>query len=112
MDKLHAELCAQVHGAHGQECPTYCGHCGQPEREGDCKREISCLLQRGWDVAKRLNGRKRFVVCDTLGLWLKVEALSASVPERKSAEEMFWRLAGQKVGTALEMVWADAGFEG
>lgn len=69
-------------------------------------------MQRGYDGAKRLNGRKRFVVCDTLGLWLEVVVLPASVPERAGAEEAFWRLAGQEICAALETVWADAGFEG
>jgi len=69
-------------------------------------------LQRGWDGAKRLSGRKRFVVCDTLGLWLEVVVLPASVPERAGAEEAFWRLAGQEVCASLELIWADGGFEG
>ena len=61
-------------------------------------------MQRGWDGANRLNrlnGRKRFVVCDTLGLWLEVVVLPASVPERAGAEEAFWRLAGQEVCAAM-----------
>lgn len=51
-------------------------------------------MQRGCDGAKRLSGRKRFVICDTLGLWLDVVVLPASVPERAGAEEAFWQLAG------------------
>lgn len=38
--------------------------------------------------------------------------LPASVPERKGAEETFWRMAGQEVCASLEKVWADGGFEG
>ena len=52
------------------------------------------------------------MICDTLGLWLEVVVLPASVPEREGAEETFWRLAGQEVCAALEKVWADGGFEG
>jgi transposase len=70
------------------------------------------LQQRGYDGAKRLSGRKRFVVCDTLGLWLEVEVVPASVPERQGAEAAFWRLAGQEVCASLEKVWADGGFQG
>lgn len=52
------------------------------------------------------------MVCDTLGLWLEVVILPASVPERKGAEETFSRLAGEEISSALEVVWADGGFEG
>jgi putative transposase len=47
-----------------------------------------------------------------LGLWLEVVILPASVPERKGAEETFWRIAGQEICSSLEKIWADGGFEG
>ena len=59
-----------------------------------------------------MTGRKRFVVCDTLGNWLEVAVMPASVPERAGAEETFWRLKGQEVSESLEKVWADGGFAG
>ena len=59
-----------------------------------------------------LTGRKRFVVCDTLGNWLEVIVVPASVPERAGAEAVFWRLQGQAVCASLEKVWADGGFAG
>ena len=52
------------------------------------------------------------MVCDTLGHWLEVVVLPASVPERAGAEEAFWRLKGQEVCSSLEKVWADGGFAG
>ena len=70
------------------------------------------MLQRGWDGAKRLSGRKRFVVVDTLGYWLEVVVLPASVPERAGAEETFWRLVGRQMCASLELMWADGGFAG
>ncbi len=59
-----------------------------------------------------LTGRKRFVVCDTLGNWLEVLVLPASVPERAGAEKLFWRLKEQEVAESLEKIWADGGFAG
>lgn len=70
------------------------------------------MQQRGYDGAKHLTGRKRFVICDTLGLWLEVQVMPAKVPERAGAEELFWHLAGQEVSESLRLVWADGGFEG
>src|SRR5262249_19835224 len=37
---------------------------------------------RGYDAAKRTNGRKRFIVTDTLGLLVAVVVLAASVQDR------------------------------
>ncbi len=59
-----------------------------------------------------MTGRKRFVVCDTLGNWLEVLVLPANVPERQGAEQLFWRMAGQEVCGSLQKVWADGGFAG
>ena len=70
------------------------------------------MLQRGYDGAKRLSGRKRFVVVDTLGYWLEVLVTPASVPERAGAELTFWRMVGQEMCASLEVVWADGGFAG
>ncbi len=70
------------------------------------------MLQRGYDGAKRLSGRKRFVVVDTLGYWLEVLVLPASVPERAGAEARFWRIVGQSMCASLDVMWADGGFAG
>ena len=72
----------------------------------------SCLLGRGYDGAKRLCGRKRFVLADVLNCFLEVEVVPASAPERAGAETLFWRLKGQEVAHKVQQVWADGGFEG
>jgi len=43
---------------------------------------------------------------------MEVLVLPASVPERKGAEALFWRLKGQQVAQSLQKVWADGGFAG
>lgn len=52
------------------------------------------------------------MVCDTLGNWIEVLVLPASVPERAGAEEIFWQMQGQEVCSSLEKIWADGGFAG
>jgi len=39
----------------------------------------------GYDAAKKVKGRKRFVLVDTLGLLVAVQIVSANVPERQAA---------------------------
>ena len=41
---------------------------------------------RGYDSGKKINGRKRFIVTDTLGLLVVVVTLAASVQDRDGAK--------------------------
>jgi transposase len=64
---------------------------------------------RGYDAGKKINGRKRFIVTDTLGLLLTVVVLSASVQDRDGAKPA---LLATYLGTSVRFVFADAGFAG
>jgi putative transposase len=57
--------------------------------------------QRGRDNAKNVDGRKRHIVVDSMGLLLAVLVTAADVDDAKGAAELFERLEGQpmsKVG--------------
>jgi hypothetical protein len=41
---------------------------------------------RGYEAGKKINGRKRFIVTDTLGLLLTVVVLSAGMQDRDGAK--------------------------
>ena len=62
--------------------------------------------QRGRDNAKNVDGRKRHIVVDSLGLLLAVLVTAASVDDAKAAQELFPRLQGQPVGK-VRRVFAD-----
>ena len=64
---------------------------------------------RGYDAGKKINGRKRFIVTDTLGLLLTVVVLSASVQDRDGAKPA---LLATYLGTSVRFVFADGGFAG
>lgn len=65
---------------------------------------------RGFDAGKKVKGRKRHIVVDTLGLILAVVIQSASVQDRNGADEvigwmkMLWR--------KVKLIFADAGYTG
>lgn len=59
--------------------------------------------QRGRDNAKNVDGRKRHIVVDSLGLLLAVLVTAASVDDAKAAAELFGRLEGQPVGKVRRM---------
>ena len=62
---------------------------------------------RGRDNAKNVDGRKRHIVVDGMGLLLAVLVTAASVDDAKAAQELFPRLRGQPV-SRVARVFADA----
>src|SRR3954464_3839162 len=58
---------------------------------------------RGRDNAKNVDGRKRHIVVDSLGLLLAVLVTAASVDDAQAARELFPRLEGQPVGKVVRM---------
>jgi len=64
----------------------------------------------GYDAAKRIKGRKRHLLVDTLGLLLGIEITPASTPERDGAQTL---LEGALKGFAwLRRMWVDGGYSG
>jgi putative transposase len=46
----------------------------------------------GYDGGKKIKGRKRFTLVDTLGLLIAVRVAAADIPERESAKQLLQRL--------------------
>lgn len=67
--------------------------------------------ERGFDGAKRVTGRKRHILVDTMGLLLAVVVHKASISERAGAKTLLQR-AKQKGLHALLLIWADGGYSG
>jgi transposase len=65
---------------------------------------------RGFDAGKKVNGRKRHVVVDTLGLLLVVVVTAAGTQARDAARALLWRL--RVAQHRIRLVWADAGYAG
>jgi putative transposase len=64
----------------------------------------------GYDAGKKINGRKRHVLVDTLGLVLGAVVTPASCPERDGAQQVL-----QRVGDCfkrLRKLWVDGGYSG
>ncbi len=65
---------------------------------------------RGYDAGKKVNGRKRHILVDTLGLLLMVIVHAANVQDRDGA----MLLLGKAIGKfpRLQLIWADGGYAG
>ncbi|WP_046776692.1 IS5 family transposase [Streptomyces yangpuensis] len=65
---------------------------------------------RDLDAGKKIKGRKRFTVTDTLGLLLAVHVVAANVPDRDGARRrLLWTRLGHP---SVQKNWADQGFAG
>ncbi len=64
---------------------------------------------RGYDAGKKVNGRKRFIVTDTLGLLLTVVVVTAAVQDRDGAKPA---LLQAYLATSVRFVFADGAFAG
>lgn len=65
---------------------------------------------KGYDGAKQVKGRKRFILVDSLGLVMSVLLTEADVAERQGAEWLLTALGDRF--PRLELVWVDGGFSG
>jgi transposase len=65
---------------------------------------------RGFDAGKKINGRKRHIVVDTLGLLLVVLVTAASMQDRDGARPLLERLMPSF--HRIRLIWADGGYAG
>ncbi len=73
-------------------------------------KTASVKREKGIDANKKVVGRKRFILTDTLGLMIGVLVVAANVGERIGAETLFNETKGKY--PRLSKVLADQGFNG
>jgi putative transposase len=65
---------------------------------------------RGYDGGKKIRGRKRHLLVDTLGLLLRVKVSAADIGDREGAKVLLHPLAGKM--PRLQLLWVDTGYNG
>ena len=65
---------------------------------------------RGWDQAKKVNGRKRHIAVDTAGLLLAVVVTAASTQDRDGAKPLLQNL--RRAFPGVKLTCADGGYTG
>jgi len=105
--RLHDALRAQVRAADGRDAePTAAIIDSQSVRAADTVPKAT----RGWDNAKKVNGRKRHIAVDSMGLLLAVVITAASVQDRDAARPLLWNL--HRASRRVRLIWADAVYAG
>src|SRR5205814_3293307 len=104
---LHDALRAQTRQAAGRNAePTAAVIDSQSVRAAPTVARAS----RGWDNAKKVNGRKRHIAVDTSGLLLEVLVTPASTQDRDAARPLLWNT--HRACRRVRLIWADAGYTG
>ena len=68
--------------------------------------------ERGYDAGKKINGRKRHILVDTIGLLLMVMVLPANIQDRDGAKQLLTAFFHQKTRRRVKHIWADGGYAG
>ncbi|MDA0837132.1 MAG: IS5 family transposase [Planctomycetota bacterium] len=66
--------------------------------------------ERGYDAGKKVTGRKRHILVDTLGLLLEVVVHPANIQDRDGAKLVFNKALGRF--DRFQRIWADGGYAG
>ena len=65
---------------------------------------------RGYDAGKKVNGRKRHILVDVIGLLLMVVVHAANIQDRDGARIVLEKAKGKF--PRLQLIWADGGYAG
>lgn len=77
------------------------------------KTDVYISEEVGFDANKKIKGRKRNVVVDTMGLVLMVVVTAASLPERQGARKVLAKMGKVRQWfTRLCVIWVDGGYSG
>jgi transposase len=105
-ERILDELREQVRVAEGREPEPSAGIIDSQSVKG---ADTVGADSRGYDAGKRINGRKRFIVTDTLGLLVVVCVMAASWQDRDGGKTT---LLSTYLRSPIRHVFADQGFAG
>lgn len=105
--EFHDRLRGQVRASQGREAEPTAAVIDSQSVKGAASVPAA---SRGFDGGKKINGRKRHVIVDTLGLLLMVLVTPADVTDRDAACGILPPLRARY--RRIRLVWADGGYTG
>lgn len=103
--KIHSVLRSQLRKIEGRDAEPSAGIIDSQTVKTTEKGGID-----GYDAGKKINGRKRHILVDTMGLLLMVVVHAASIQDRDGAKLVLDKI--QYLFPKLYLIWADAGYAG
>lgn len=107
IDELHDRLRGKVREADGRDPEPTAAAIDSQSVKGDA---VVGADSRGYDGGKKINGRRRHLICDTIGLLLAIRVTAADVTDRQAAAEMLPAL--HERFPTITKLWADSGYTG
>lgn len=106
-ERIHTQLREHLRQFEGRE-----RHASAAILDSQSVKSTECSDARGYDAGKKVNGRKRHVLVDTLGLILMVLVLPANIQDRAAARQLLARFYGAQRRRRVQHIWADGGYTG
>jgi putative transposase len=106
------ETWKQVHDFFRRKVRRIDGRHGQPSAGIIDSQSVKTTEQggkRGYDAGKKINGRKRHLLVDTLGLIIVAVVHSAAIQDRDGARLV---LNACPTLTRMKLIWVDGGYAG
>ena len=106
-ERMHDDLRERVRLAAGRTARPSAAVIDSQSVKGS---EMIAAGRRGYDAGKKINGTKRHIAVDTLGLLLTVLVTAASVQDRDAAKPLLFNL--RRAVPSIKLAWADGGYAG
>ncbi|QND72889.1 IS5 family transposase [Tardiphaga robiniae] len=109
LDRIHDALYVATREAAGREAsPTVAIIDSQSSKAA--QKGAPALDPQGFDAGKKITGRKRHILVDTLGLLLGVSVHAADIQDRDGAHDLLRR--ARRRFPFVERIFADGGYQG
>jgi len=106
-EQIHTHLREQVRQVAGRP-----RHASAAIIDSQSVKSSECSDERGYDAGKKINGRKRHILVDTMGLLLLALVLPADIQDRDGAKQLLAAFFAQAPRRRVKHIWADGGYAG